>query len=1226
MRVKICTWNVRSMADNDRRNKILLSLNTVGGDINLLQETWMNDSLSQMNRGWRGPNIWSDYLFHAHRKAGVAILCKRWIGNLQPEFSCIIPGRAVCITITSYCGTRINIICYYASCNLSVEDRMSELRSLNSKLPGFTIIGGDFNSSDDPINPTKKQDHALEKWSQVNNLVDSWAHLYQNDPGFTYSNGKTQRRLDRFIISSNTTGWVKQMKVFNYKLSDHFPVTISIDTAVGKPRMLGKISNYILQSEEISKKVEEIVSTYNPSTISPIEWLKIKDDILSFLYKESKELRKKSGKKIRYLEMQIKKISKLPNNPTNEAKLIFLREEINRIYEERIQKSLLSSRKRNFLYGQKVNKYFLNWNKPVINCPGPTCLEENGQITKDPEEISAICSNFYQNLWKNESVNSEKLQEILQKNNGKKLSPSAQNLLNKEISAEEILTVTKKLKPNKACGPDKLGSEIYQKYQVILAPILIRIFNLIIRLQSIPQGFASALISLIYKKKGNKNDIRNWRPISVMNTDYKIFGSILRDRLQTCLHQLIEPEQSGFVKGRSISSNIWTMKSIMQLSNLNMIDGSCILLDQEKAYDRVEHAALTAIMKARDFPTDWINVIESIHQSATCVIKSQSCRPITIQRSRGVFQGCPLAPLLYNIVVDLLASEIKRKINGINLQGAASINLKCLQYADDTVVFLSGQTDENNLMDALKSFSSATGGKINTNKSEGFNLSDNVLHDTRTDFVWNPKGSYFEYLGIPFGDEQSTFWNRLIEKINKTATMWNKSLISLAGKVTVCNTLLLSKVTYVMRHCEVPSQIMMSLKQIINNFVCTPRTKYKLRQLHQLPENGGFNLINLETSNTILTLRWWNELISDPLGLWQRVTWECIHNIHGDVIKFLTYCKDENFGNRLVDSIFKPRIILLVSNFSLEPPPIGVNRLFTSNGIDILITNRDYENGYMTYPIGFSINGEHKRDPRLHAKVAPILQPTSVTTIRGGKWVTRPDTLQGYPSPHRIIRTDGKMKLSCMFISKIKQLFIFEPTLRNTSMENWKKDLNESPPLECAWAQANQKIISPSHKSLMLQLAARNLWIGDRAYGTSKNYWLCPLCNNSPESLTHLFWFCSTSQIIWKTASKILGIQNFNIKTALFGALISNERTNMQSLALIRGHVCNLLWRTRCNALNENAKTHSPPAEILEKIFLKSVLNQIEILHTLENFISNPLQIALETLKNNIDSVLNTEL
>lgn len=185
MKLTICSWNVHSLVDEERRKKFFLSLSSLGGDINLIQETWLGSSTHGQYRGWKGPNIWSDFSPEG-RRAGVAILCRNWVNKLNPVFQEIIPGRAAVVTINTYCGTTISIICYYSSCNQSIYNRMKELKSMDKFITENTIIGGDFNSTDDPISPTGKPDHALEQWSTFKRLDDIWVNHNPHDQGFTF--------------------------------------------------------------------------------------------------------------------------------------------------------------------------------------------------------------------------------------------------------------------------------------------------------------------------------------------------------------------------------------------------------------------------------------------------------------------------------------------------------------------------------------------------------------------------------------------------------------------------------------------------------------------------------------------------------------------------------------------------------------------------------------------------------------------------------------------------------------------------------------------------------------------------------------------------------------------------------------------------------------------------------------------------------------------------------
>ena len=99
----------------------------------------------------------------------------------------------------------------------------------------------------------------------------------------------------------------------------------------------------------------------------------------------------------------------------------------------------------------------------------------------------------------------------------------------------------------------------------------------------------NGVITVLPKKDRDPHFIKNYRPISLLNTDYKIIAEVMANRLKSVLQQIIHIDQTGFMKGRNIGCNIRTIIDLIDYCDANDIPGSIILLDIEKAFDSVEH-------------------------------------------------------------------------------------------------------------------------------------------------------------------------------------------------------------------------------------------------------------------------------------------------------------------------------------------------------------------------------------------------------------------------------------------------------------------------------------------------------------------------------------------------------------------------------------------------------------------------------------------------------------
>ena len=137
-----------------------------------------------------------------------------------------------------------------------------------------------------------------------------------------------------------------------------------------------------------------------------------------------------------------------------------------------------------------------------------------------------------------------------------------------------------------------LPVEFYIVFFQDIADLLISSLN-----YSFDQGILSSsqrngVITLLPKKDRDPTSVRNYRPISLLTTDYKLIAKTMANRLKLVLGGLINDDQNGFMKGRNIGCNIHTIIDLIEYSDYNNIPGSIVLLDIEKAFDSVEHGFL----------------------------------------------------------------------------------------------------------------------------------------------------------------------------------------------------------------------------------------------------------------------------------------------------------------------------------------------------------------------------------------------------------------------------------------------------------------------------------------------------------------------------------------------------------------------------------------------------------------------------------------------------------
>ena len=198
-----------------------------------------------------------------------------------------------------------------------------------------------------------------------------------------------------------------------------------------------------------------------------------------------------------------------------------------------------------------------------------------------------------------------------------------------------------------------------------------------------------AMIFLLYKK-GDREALSNWRPISPLNTDYKIITKVLAERLKKILSNIIHPDQKGFVAGRNISEANRMLQDVIDYSEREKINYSIIFLDYQKAFDRVEWLWTYKCLEAFNSGVKFRKLVQMIFRNAITCILTNGFQSKYFKLSRSVQQGCPVSPLIYIIQAEPLACAIRsnNKIIGFPLpfiypENDKPAETKMVSYVDD---------------------------------------------------------------------------------------------------------------------------------------------------------------------------------------------------------------------------------------------------------------------------------------------------------------------------------------------------------------------------------------------------------------------------------------------------------------------------------------------------------------------------------------------------------------
>ena len=409
--------------------------------------------------------------------------------------------------------------------------------------------------------------------------------------------------------------------------------------------------------------------------------------------------------------------------------------------------------------GEKSTKFFFK--KEKINCDNKLIerLLINGNEVTEPKKILKELHNYFSKVFTSKlaAFNGD-FDSIFLNNNifMPKLDEEAKIALDVRLTLLELETAMKEMLFNKTPGSDGIPVEFYILFWEKIKYYLLDSINAALIKGSMSQTQKEGIINLLRKKDKDSLFLKNWRPLTMLNVDYKILAKTLANRIKTKISTLIHSDQTGFLKNRYIGENINRILSIMEYCEKNDLEGLIVNIDFEKAFDSIEWNCLYKTLSFFNFGENFIGYIKTLYNGSFAKVMNNGWASEPIQLGRGLRQGCPLSPYLFILVAELLSNNIR---NNRNIKGICINNYehKICQFADDTENIIS--FDENSLREimlTLDNFESFSGLKVNSDKTEilkiGKSKFSNVEFLPQYKFKWK---NNIKTLGVELWNELS---------------------------------------------------------------------------------------------------------------------------------------------------------------------------------------------------------------------------------------------------------------------------------------------------------------------------------------------------------------------------------------------------------------------------------------------------------------------------------------
>lgn len=286
----------------------------------------------------------------------------------------------------------------------------------------------------------------------------------------------------------------------------------------------------------------------------------------------------------------------------------------------------------------------------------------NNAIVDDPQAVVDLFANFFQSTYS--------IPSIINPQNNTESSQNC-NISIHDFTEEQVMESLKKLKPKVNQGPDQIPCFLIRDCAEIFKKPLCTIFNLALRTKTFPDVWKVGKITPILKK-GDPNLVENYRPVCQVSGFSKVFEMSIYNILFQQIRNLLSPNQHGFFSSRSTITNLtcFTQFTSNALDSHKQVD--TVYMDFSKAFDRVDHGILLSKLEKFGFENSTILLLSSYLKSRSQYVEIEGYQSYSFTPTSGTPQGSNLAPMLFSIFIDDIAT---------------SISSQTLLFADDVKIF-----------------------------------------------------------------------------------------------------------------------------------------------------------------------------------------------------------------------------------------------------------------------------------------------------------------------------------------------------------------------------------------------------------------------------------------------------------------------------------------------------------------------------------------------------------
>lgn len=1177
-KVNLITWNINGAQKSMKRDKILLHLKTLGADIAFLQETHATPKTEKFwRRSWqklkgKGATAWFSHGTQA--AGGTMTLIAEGIVDQAKLKEKDDEGRVLIVEIQTGPISTDLVNTYGPNGEAKNFWETMLQRDLNERF----LLAGDLNQILDGA-LDRESDHSFRQRAgglilldqlEEEAVFDIWREFHPNERDFTYKKDCYGSRLDLVLASQRVAVEMIDAEIMNKIESDHYPVRVSwkLQKPTKKPPFW-KFNRSMLADEVFIKETRLLISRFKSNTEGLTDagerWLNLKECLKAHCIEFQKQQNKRVRKEILALQHKIE-IGKVLKH---KAKVEHLTKELEATYERQIQLGWKSSKALFYENFEKGSKQFFQQIRPKGGiCVASSVVDAFGNEITDSQNIANTQRDFYENLYAKDTLEQQdRVQDqFLNIPEEQKLSLQMATIVNKIVSKEELGKAVKKLKKGKACGPDGFPIEIWAEFWEQIGDVMYNMVNEAIQKKQIPEKVSQGVLMLL-PKKGDLRKTENWRPISLLNCDFKAVSAVLAARLNNVLPGLIDVDQRGFVAGRLIGENALEMQTVIEFCQETGKKGALINLDFRKAFDSLDWGFTRSALKAFGLPGVILDLFDCLHHKPTSQIIHGENLSTPFQIQKGVLQGAPSSPPLFVIAVETMFIEMKRRPAVMGIELDPGLSTLAMRFADDASITSEYDKDSfNGILGCITEFGQASGLTLNEGKTEVLPLGPTTVEELENSPLnkFSIKAEKCKSLGnfynVKAKPENRENYTKKAEKMGQISTEISKNYVSLLGRNLLAKSLLVSQWLYQLSMLPSPTMgTLLDVQDTLFSYLWQGKNGRMSKDRCYLPkEKLGLRFPNVVLQNKAFKAAWMARAIKSGESAFARFLASRLRNpirisLEANLSK-RTFLRTQVKG--WLPKIWKEIIECWCdcnSRFPQNASEVAEERVWLNGNIlsgknrmprnqipgmheDLRMRDlwSDQDQNWLSWrEIKMQFPNTTVTEKEWKSLICAIPKKWKTWLQREGLGHPRnklsliESTIAGKPfKPARTIYS--------VLIDKIKPKTFFG--------DGWNKELNTN--YDKNWWYTTEKSIKqalPTRlKSVQFQILNRAYWCNKT--GNQAGFIDSPLCQacGEEESLSHMFWSCKKIRLLWdylgnKIEETIQRSFSFDMESALFG-------------------------------------------------------------------------------------------